>query len=41
MLLDSGKIVLNYGIGIPEIIAEVLLEEGQEEGFTPTFSCLG
>ncbi|MEH7106904.1 acyl CoA:acetate/3-ketoacid CoA transferase [Bacillus sp. JJ1764] len=36
MLLDPNKKVLNYGIGVPEIIAEVLREEGQEKGFTPT-----
>lgn len=36
MLLDSTKKVLNYGIGVPEVIADVLREEGQGEGFTPT-----
>jgi len=36
MLLDSNKKVLNYGIGVPEVIAQVLSEEGQEEGFVPT-----
>ncbi|UII57883.1 acyl CoA:acetate/3-ketoacid CoA transferase [Cytobacillus spongiae] len=36
MLLSSDKKVLNYGIGVPEVIAEVLREEGQEEGFIPT-----
>lgn len=36
MLLSSEKKVLNYGIGVPEVIAEVLREEGQEQGFTPT-----
>ncbi|MCM3764180.1 acyl CoA:acetate/3-ketoacid CoA transferase [Neobacillus niacini] len=36
MLLNSNKKVLNYGIGVPEVIAAVLREEGQEQGFTPT-----
>ncbi|WP_054951672.1 acyl CoA:acetate/3-ketoacid CoA transferase [Numidum massiliense] len=28
--------VINYGIGVPEVVANVLAEEGQEEHFTPT-----
>lgn len=34
--LDKTDRVLNYGIGIPEVIASVLNEENQEEYFTPT-----
>ncbi|MGF6906420.1 acyl CoA:acetate/3-ketoacid CoA transferase [Fusobacterium sp. PH5-44] len=36
MLLSRDKTVLNYGIGMPEVIAKVLNEEGQEEYFVPT-----
>ncbi|KGX86623.1 CoA transferase [Pontibacillus litoralis JSM 072002] len=36
MSLDSSMKVLNYGIGVPEVVANVLNEEGQEEHFTPT-----
>ena len=36
MLLDSSKNVLNFGIGVPEVIAEILREEKQEHLFTPT-----
>ncbi|TVX92733.1 acyl CoA:acetate/3-ketoacid CoA transferase [Paenibacillus agilis] len=36
MVLNSDKRVLNYGIGIPEVIAEVLKEEGQDGWFVPT-----
>lgn len=36
MLLDRSKKILNYGIGMPEVIAMVLSEEGQEKYFTPT-----
>ncbi|UEL46410.1 acyl CoA:acetate/3-ketoacid CoA transferase [Terrisporobacter hibernicus] len=36
MLLDSSKNILNYGIGVPEVIAQVLREEGQDHLFTPT-----
>lgn len=36
MLLDNSKNVLNFGIGVPEVIAEVLREEKQEHLFTPT-----
>ncbi|MBO0476027.1 3-oxoacid CoA-transferase [Vagococcus sp. DIV0080] len=28
--------VVNYGIGVPEVVAQVLSEEGQEAYFTPT-----
>lgn len=28
--------ILNYGIGVPEVVAQVLSEEGQETYFTPT-----
>ena len=28
--------ILNYGIGVPEVVAQVLNEEGQENYFTPT-----
>lgn len=36
MLLTRDKKILNYGIGMPEMIANVLNEEGQEEYFVPT-----
>lgn len=36
MLLSKETKVLNYGIGMPEGIAVILNEEGQEEFFTPT-----
>jgi propionate CoA-transferase len=36
MLLNRDKRVLNYGIGMPEGIAQVLAEEGVESYFTPT-----
>lgn len=36
MLLDKNKKILNYGIGMPEVIATILNEEGQEKYFTPT-----
>jgi len=36
MLLTRDKKILNYGIGMPEVIADVLNEEGQEEYFVPT-----
>jgi propionate CoA-transferase len=36
MLLDKEIKVLNYGIGVPEIIAHVLQEEGMNDLFTPT-----
>ncbi|KXA13150.1 CoA transferase [Fusobacterium equinum] len=36
MALDRSKRVLNYGIGMPEMIALVLKEEGQEKYFVPT-----
>ncbi|MEI0528505.1 acyl CoA:acetate/3-ketoacid CoA transferase [Brachyspira intermedia] len=36
MLLDRSKKILNYGIGMPEVISMVVNEEGQEEYFTPT-----
>ncbi|MCM3125092.1 MULTISPECIES: CoA-transferase [unclassified Mesobacillus] len=36
MLLNEDIKVLNYGIGVPEIIAHVLQEEGMNDQFTPT-----
>jgi propionate CoA-transferase len=36
MLLNKNARVLNYGIGVPEVIAQVLSEEGQEDHFIPT-----
>jgi propionate CoA-transferase len=36
MLLNEDTKVLNYGIGVPEIIANVLQEEGMNDQFTPT-----
>ncbi len=36
MLLTKDAKVLNYGIGVPEVIAQVLSEEGLEENFIPT-----
>lgn len=36
MLLDKSKKILNYGIGVPEVIAQVLREEGRDHLFTPT-----
>ena len=32
---DTDRVV-NYGIGVPEVVAQVLSEENQEEYFTPT-----
>lgn len=36
MFLDSSKKILNYGIGVPEVIAQVLKEQGRDECFIPT-----
>lgn len=36
MLLNKSKKILNYGIGVPEVIAQVLKEEGQGDLFIPT-----
>lgn len=36
LLLSKEKKVINYGIGMPEVIAKVLNEEDQEEYFVPT-----
>jgi propionate CoA-transferase len=36
MQLNASKFVLNYGIGYPEAVADVLKEEGVEEYFTAT-----
>lgn len=36
MFLNRDMRILNYGIGMPEGIADVLRESGQEEHFTPT-----
>lgn len=36
MLLTRDKKILNYGIGMPEVIANILNEEEQEEYFVPT-----
>lgn len=36
MLLDKNKKILNYGIGMPEMIANILSEEEQEKYFIPT-----
>lgn len=36
MLLNKEQKILNYGIGVPEMIATVLNEENQEEHFVPT-----
>lgn len=36
MQMDKSKLVLNFGIGIPEKVAEVLKEEGLEENFIST-----
>lgn len=36
MLLNRDQKILNYGIGMPEMIANVLNEEQQEEYFIPT-----
>ena len=34
--LDKGKFVLNYGIGYPEAVADVIKEEGIQDLFTAT-----
>ncbi|EOD01570.1 acetyl-CoA--acetoacetyl-CoA transferase subunit alpha [Caldisalinibacter kiritimatiensis] len=34
--MDKNKLVLNFGIGVPERVAEVLKEEGIEENFIST-----
>lgn len=36
LFLNPAKSVINYGIGVPEVIAQVLREEGIEDYFTPT-----
>lgn len=36
MLIDQSKVVLNFGIGIPEKVVEVLKEEGLEGHFIST-----
>lgn len=36
MLLKTSDTILNYGIGMPEGIAEILKEEGEERHFVPT-----
>jgi propionate CoA-transferase len=36
MQLDAGKFVLNYGIGYPEAVADVIKEEGIQDYFTAT-----
>lgn len=36
MQMDSSKLVLNFGIGVPEKVAEVLKEEGLESRFIST-----
>lgn len=36
LLLTKDKKILNYGIGMPEMIANILNEEGQETHFIPT-----
>lgn len=36
MQLDKSKVILNYGIGVPEKVADVLQEEGLEENFIAT-----
>ena len=36
MQLDAGKFVLNYGIGYPEAVSAVLVEEGIADRFTAT-----
>lgn len=36
MQLDTGKFVLNYGIGYPEAVADVIKEEGIQDYFTAT-----
>ena len=36
MQIDKSKVVLNYGIGVPEKVADVLKEEGLQENFIAT-----
>ncbi|WP_408956568.1 acyl CoA:acetate/3-ketoacid CoA transferase [Natroniella sp. ANB-PHB2] len=36
MQLDKSKFLVNYGIGVPELVADVLIEEGVEDNFLAT-----